>query len=103
MASYKMTYMDARGRGELLRLLFAYKGVEFEDVRISIQDVAEFKKSKLLCFFMPSANVSYTSLKFAIATPFGIIPILETDGKVLSGNGNIARYLGEKFGKQMFH
>ena len=42
MATYKMIYLNARGRGEVLRLLFAYKGVEFEDVRIT--DVAKARQ-----------------------------------------------------------
>lgn len=44
MASYKVTYVDARGRAELLRLMFAYKGIEFEDVRVPAKDVAEVLK-----------------------------------------------------------
>ena len=35
---YKLTYFDGRGRGELSRMLFKAKGVDFEDVRISFQD-----------------------------------------------------------------
>ena len=35
---------------------------------------------------------------FIIEAPLGVIPVLHTEGKVLSGNGNIARYLAEKFG-----
>lgn len=34
-----MVYLDARGRGEILRLLFAYKGIEFEDVRVPIENL----------------------------------------------------------------
>lgn len=32
-------------------------------------------------------------------TQFGILPTLEFDGKRLSGNGPIARYLAEKYGE----
>ncbi len=46
MAAYKMIYVDARGRGEILRLLFAYKGVEFEDVRIPHTEIAEARKGQ---------------------------------------------------------
>ena len=38
MATYKMIYINARGRGELLRLIFAYKSIEFEDERVAIPD-----------------------------------------------------------------
>ena len=34
-----------------------------------------------------------------VESPYGILPVLHTEGKVLSGNGNIARYLAEKFGE----
>ena len=33
-------------------------------------------------------------------TQFGILPTLEFDGKRLSGNGPIARYLAEKYGEK---
>ena len=33
-----MIYINARGRGELLRLIFAYKSIEFEDERVAIPD-----------------------------------------------------------------
>lgn len=34
-------------------------------------------------------------------TQFGILPTLEFDGKRLSGNGPIARYLAEKYGENV--
>lgn len=74
--TYKMIYINARGRGELLRLIFAYKSIEFEDERVAVPDgVAKAREE----------------------SPYGILPVLHTEGKVLSGNGNIARYLAEKF------
>ena len=33
MPSYKLYYFNLRGRAELARLIFAYAGVEYEDVR----------------------------------------------------------------------
>ena len=33
-------------------------------------------------------------------TQFGVLPTLEFDGKRLSGNGPIARYLAEKYGEK---
>jgi len=32
--AYKLTYFDFRGKGELVRLLFAQLGVPYEDVRV---------------------------------------------------------------------
>ena len=34
MAAYKLTYFDFRGKGEIIRLLFAQAGISYEDVRI---------------------------------------------------------------------
>ena len=34
MPSYKLTYFNAKGRGEVTRQMFKYKNVEFEDNRI---------------------------------------------------------------------
>lgn len=37
-------------------------------------------------------------IKLNLATPFGIMPILEVDGKVASQSIAILRYLGKRFG-----
>ena len=34
-----------------------------------------------------------------LATPFGVLPILEFEGNQITGSMNIARYLAEKHGK----
>ena len=33
-----------------------------------------------------------------VGSPLGVLPYLEFDGKTLSGNGTISRYLAEKYG-----
>jgi len=70
---YKLTYFDARGRAEAARFVFAYAGVQYEDERLT-QDVWPTKKA---------------------STPWGSIPILEVDGKVLAQSSAILRYLGK--------
>ena len=35
-----------------------------------------------------------------LATPFGVLPILEFEGNQVTGSMNIARYLAEKYGKK---
>lgn len=38
MAQYKLTYFQLRGKAEAIRMTFSVAGVEFEDVRVSIDD-----------------------------------------------------------------
>ena len=45
MPSYKLTYFNVRGRGEVTRYMFKLKDVEFEDFRIE-GNWQEFKPSK---------------------------------------------------------
>jgi len=75
MPTYKLTYFDGRGRGEIIRLLFAYQGVEYTDERIKREDWAALKPS----------------------SPFGQVPILEVDGVKLCQSNACARYLAKKF------
>ena len=74
MASYKLYYFPSRGRAEPIRLLFAYKGIQYEDVRLTGDKWAETKPDM----------------------PFGVMPVLEEDGKKLGGSIIILRYLAEK-------
>ena len=76
MPTYKLTYFDARGRAEVIRLIFAQAGVEYEDNRLTSEQWAEFKPR----------------------TPYGVIPVLEVDGKKVAGSVPIARYLAKRFG-----
>ena len=46
MASYKLTYFEARGRAEAIRLLFAQAGVKYEDNRLKREQWADLKASK---------------------------------------------------------
>ncbi|KAJ8021969.1 Hematopoietic prostaglandin D synthase [Holothuria leucospilota] len=71
MVVFKLTYFDVRGRAEPIRYLFALAGVEYEDKRLTSE---EWKKLK------PN-------------TPFGGLPILEVDGKVLGQTQAICRHV----------
>jgi len=73
--TYKLTYFDARGRAEPARLLFAQAGVNYEDIRITHEAWGNLKAK----------------------TPFGQIPMLEIDGKVLPQSKAICRYLAKQF------
>ncbi len=76
MPSYKLYYFNQMGKGELIRWIFVQAGLPYEDVRFTDQEWAEFKPK----------------------TPYGKIPVLEVDGKLLAGSGPIARYLAEEHG-----
>lgn len=78
MPSYKLTYFNGRGRAEAMRFMFEVAGVPFEDVRIEGEKWAELK---------PKLN-----------TPFGQLPILEVDGKVVAQSGALGRFLAREFG-----
>ncbi|KAI6212518.1 hypothetical protein M3Y94_00035300 [Aphelenchoides besseyi] len=72
MVQYKLHYFNSRGLAEPARLIFAFKGIEFEDVRY---EHANFDKSKW---------------------PFGKLPVLEVDGKQLPESFAIFRFLAKQ-------
>ena len=39
--SYKLTYFNLRARAEPTRLVFAYAGVDYEDIRVIYENLAE--------------------------------------------------------------
>ncbi len=47
---YKLSYFGTRGRGEVIRMVFAAAGVKFEDERIAREQWPDVKPSKLLIF-----------------------------------------------------
>jgi len=71
MPQYKLTYFDIRGRAEGIRYILKQAGVDFEDNRVSGDTWAAYKPK----------------------TPFGQIPVLEVDGKMLAQSCAIGRYL----------
>ncbi|EDV25615.1 uncharacterized protein TRIADDRAFT_55906 [Trichoplax adhaerens] len=78
MPSYRLTYFDARGRGEVIRYLFVLADVPYQDVRVTSEEWREIKSD--------------------IKAPFGQLPILEVDDKVLCQSDAIAVYLAREFG-----
>ena len=78
MPNYKLYYFNGRGAAEVIRLVFAQAGVEYEDVRLTWDGSqwAEFKPK----------------------TPYGVMPVLDIDGKVVGGSMPITRYLARQFG-----
>ncbi|XP_050540698.1 glutathione S-transferase-like [Daktulosphaira vitifoliae] len=76
MSTYKLTYFNIHGRAEPIRFLLSYLNINFEDCRIEKEQWASVKPN----------------------TPFGKLPMLEVDGKVLHQTLAICRYLGKKAG-----
>lgn len=72
----KLTYFNARGRGEVPRLMLAHKGVEYEDCRITGEQWFKLKPK----------------------TPFGGLPLLEYNGMELAQSMTIARFLAREMG-----
>ncbi|XP_030022564.2 glutathione S-transferase 2-like [Manduca sexta] len=76
MPKVSVYYFQLKSLGESLRMLLAYGGQEFEDIRIEFANFSEFKPE----------------------TPFGQLPMLVIDGKKYAQSSAIARYLGRKYG-----
>ncbi|XP_066264603.1 glutathione S-transferase 1-like isoform X2 [Branchiostoma lanceolatum] len=77
MPAYKLTYFNARGRAEPIRLLFAAAGIKYEDVRIEGADWPALKPK----------------------TPMGQLPVLEIDGTMICQSKAIARLIAKDLGK----
>merc|ERR1739842_59914 len=76
MSNIKLTYFNGRGRGETARLILAYAGKEYEDRRVSFEDMPSLKPS----------------------LPFGQLPVLEVDGDMIGQSMAIARFLANQYG-----
>jgi len=75
MSTYKLTYFNGRGRGEISRLIFAAAGQEYEDIRYERNEWPSHKAEM----------------------PLGQIPVLEFDGVQLPQSLSIARFLAKQF------
>ncbi|XP_068088603.1 hematopoietic prostaglandin D synthase-like isoform X1 [Hyperolius riggenbachi] len=76
MAQYKLTYFEFRGKGELIRYLFACMNIEYEDYKIDFSEWPQHRSSYL----------------------YGKLPILEINGTVYNQSLAIGRYLAKKAG-----
>ncbi|XP_012276764.1 glutathione S-transferase [Orussus abietinus] len=74
--SYKLIYFNARGRAEHIRYIFAMVGIDYVDERVPKERWPELKKSM----------------------PYGMLPVLEIDGKPIAQSNAVARYLARKHG-----
>jgi len=75
-AKPKLTYFPFEGRAEVARLAYHIAGVEFEDVRVPFSEWPTLKGKQ----------------------PWGSMPTLEVNGKVLAQSNSINRYVGRQTG-----
>jgi len=75
-ARYRLTYFNAKGRAETIRLVFAAAGFPYEDRRIDKAEWALMKQR----------------------TPWGSLPLLEVDGNVIGQSMTIARFIAKEGG-----
>jgi glutathione S-transferase len=76
----KLYYFDIKGKGEPIRLICAFSGLELEDYRFSTRD-------------------EFLAMREGTRLPFGQVPMLEVDGKHnLVQSCAIMRYLGKLSG-----
>jgi glutathione S-transferase len=73
MPSLKLTYFDAPGRAEPIRVALHIAGLPFDDHRVQFPEFMELKRSGAL--------------------PLGALPVLETDGLVFPQTAAILRYV----------
>merc|ERR1711915_399529 len=66
MPDYKLIYFNAEGRAELIRVIFTYGGIEFEDERIEFSDWAE-RKSEFCGGQLPVLMVDDMALPESLA------------------------------------
>nr|KAG5699875.1 hypothetical protein BaRGS_034649 [Batillaria attramentaria] len=74
----KFFYFDARGRGEVCRLVLALAGKEYEDIRWTREQWQEGT--------------------YKADAPFGQAPYIDIDGKKYGQSSAIATYLAKEFG-----
>ncbi|KAK0429489.1 hypothetical protein QR680_011404 [Steinernema hermaphroditum] len=77
MVSYKLYYFEKIGaRAEMARLLFAYANLPYEEIDLTMDELKARKDE----------------------FPFGQLPVLEVDGKMLAQSLTIGRYLAKTIG-----
>ncbi len=74
----KLYYFDLYGRAEPIRMLLAHAKVEFEDIRLSREQIDTMNEEGKL--------------------EWGQVPVIEHDGKFYGQSVAILRFLGKKYG-----
>ncbi|XP_037032086.1 glutathione S-transferase-like [Bradysia coprophila] len=71
---FKLSYFNVKALAEPIRLLFAYGGVDYEDIRVSQEEWAVLKPTM----------------------PMGQMPVLEVDGQRVHQSVSMARYVAKR-------
>ena len=67
MPSYTLTYFNFKGRGELMRLIFAAAGQKFTDERVEMQDWPAIKPSAhIISLAFPCSRIRYSLVPIAL-------------------------------------
>ncbi|GBO40873.1 hypothetical protein AVEN_140717-1 [Araneus ventricosus] len=77
MARYRILDYSFTTAAELARAILEYTGQPFEDKRVDKDKAAELEKG----------------------TPFGTLPVLEVEGRVIAQHQSICRYLARQHGE----
>ena len=98
MSNYKLTYFGLRGKGELIRLLFATAGIKYTDTRVTFEEWPALKPRKINFVVRPKmAFLTFFILKHK-ESPAGQLPYLTIDDNMrLVQSASISRYLAEEF------
>lgn len=85
----KLIYFNARGRAEIIRLIFAFADVDYDDVRFAPNEDNDVNPSR--------PNDEFMKFKESGDSITGQVPYLEIDGLKLVQSMAIARYLAGRF------
>ncbi|XP_030835078.1 glutathione S-transferase 1 [Strongylocentrotus purpuratus] len=117
MPNFKLTYFDARAKGEPARMLFHLVGQKYEDIRYDYvgeewPKIKGDRKSKDYATFLITykyhSSKAYVHIKYApgytVTTtkatkgfPLGQLPVLDVDGELLTQSRAIYRYIARQF------
>lgn len=72
MPSYKLFYFDGKGRVEAIRMAFAVGVLQYEDVRVQLQEWPALKPSEYV-LYLYSAEVGSPTFGFSISCILAVI------------------------------
>ena len=64
MSVYKLSYFDAKAKGELSRLILSTAGQDFEDDRLTTDRWPELKPSKIKVFYLPLEYLTCVATRY---------------------------------------